>query len=130
MVSVSTGAVGVQETPETVRSGVGAGTPITWSSATWPAGAPVLAVKFSRTSATRALTGIVTVLPVDGLKLYDALETRLVKPVALCSRPRIWKVWVRLPQAESGFSRITIELRSALAPSWVVSVAGSALPSQ
>ena len=89
-----------------------------------------MAVKFSRTSAIRALTGIVTVLPVDGLKLYDAEPTIVVNPDALCSRPRIENVWVRLPHALSGLSRITIELMSAFEPSWVVSVAGLALPSQ
>jgi hypothetical protein len=130
IVSVSTGEVGVHDTLDSVRSGFGAGTPITWSSATCPAGAPVLPVKFSRTSATRALTGIVTLFPLAGLKLYAALGTIVVNPEALCSRPRIEKVCVRGPQAESGLSRITIELRSALEPSWVVSVAGLASPSQ
>jgi hypothetical protein len=51
---------------EIVRSGFGAGTPITWNSATWPLGAPVFAVKRSRTSAAVALTGMVTVLPRPG----------------------------------------------------------------
>ncbi len=54
----------------TVRSGLGAGVPITWNSATWPLEDPLLAVKVSRTSATFALAGIVTVLPPEvGLKL-------------------------------------------------------------
>ena len=42
---------------------------MTWNSATCPPGAPVFEVIASRTSATVALTGMVTVLPVAGLKL-------------------------------------------------------------
>ena len=49
--SVSTGAAGEDDMPVTVRSGFGAGSPMTWNSATWPLGAPVLAVKLRRTSA-------------------------------------------------------------------------------
>ncbi|GAA3314750.1 hypothetical protein GCM10020219_029610 [Nonomuraea dietziae] len=68
MASLSTGAPGDTVMPVIVRSGLGAGTPTTWNSATCPFGAPVLAVKDRRTSATLPLTGIVTVLPLEGLK--------------------------------------------------------------
>ena len=41
-----------------------------WNSAIWAALQPVLAVRFSRTwRALEALRGIVTVLPVEGLKV-------------------------------------------------------------
>jgi hypothetical protein len=66
--SVSTGAAGEAVSPVTVRSGFGPGTPMTWSSATWPPPAPELLLKISRTSATRAVTGMVTVLPEAGSK--------------------------------------------------------------
>ncbi|GAB3999471.1 hypothetical protein GCM10029992_28330 [Glycomyces albus] len=66
--SVSTGEAGLQDMSVTVRSGFGAGVPRTWISATWPFGAPVLAVNASRTSATVASTGMATVLPVAGSK--------------------------------------------------------------
>ena len=59
--SVSTGADGVQEELVGVRSGFGAGVPKTWNSAACPPGAPLLLVMDSSTSATRALTGMVTV---------------------------------------------------------------------
>lgn len=52
----------------TVRSGLGAGTPTAWNSAIWPAGAPELAVNLSWMSASRAVSGIVTVLPLAGSK--------------------------------------------------------------
>ncbi len=58
--SVSTGADGVHELLATVRSGFGAGVPKTWSSAHWPPGAPLLLVIDISTSATRAVTGMVT----------------------------------------------------------------------
>src|SRR5262245_7793709 len=50
----------------------------------------------------------------------------------LCSRPRIDSVCVRGPHAGSGFSRSTMELTTAFAPSWTVSVLGNApgAPSQ
>jgi hypothetical protein len=83
----------------TVRSGFGAGVPITWNSATCPLGAPVLAVKLSRTSAAVALTGMVTVLPVAGLKVYVAEPTSVVNADALCSRPRTENVWSGRPSA-------------------------------
>ena len=66
--SDSTGAAGDALTAVTCRSGLGAGLPSTWNSATWPALEPVLEVNFSWTSATRAFTGMVTALPVAGLK--------------------------------------------------------------
>ncbi len=67
--SVSTGALGDQEAPVIVRSGLGAGTPMTWNSATCPAGAPVLEVIRSWTSASAAPpTGIVTMLLDAGVK--------------------------------------------------------------
>ncbi|CAO0827416.1 hypothetical protein SMICM17S_05594 [Streptomyces microflavus] len=68
MVSDSTGAAGAAVMPVTWRSGLAAGAPSTWNSATWPAPEPLLAVNFSWTSATRAATGMVTVLPLAGLK--------------------------------------------------------------
>ena len=40
--------------------------PMTCSSATWAPGAPLLAVNRSRTSATSAVTGIVTVFALPG----------------------------------------------------------------
>nr|BFE69152.1 hypothetical protein GCM10020092_024530 [Actinoplanes digitatis] len=123
-VSVSTGAAGENDMAEMVRSGFGAGTPMTWNSATWPLGAPVLAVKLSRTSAAVALTGTVTVLPVAGLNVYVADGTSVVKPEALCSRPRIENVCVRVPHSVAGLSLTTTELVVALAPSETVSVAG------
>ena len=57
---VSLGDAGVQVTAVTTRSGFGAGVPITWNSATWPPGAPVLPKNCSRTSAARPVTGMVT----------------------------------------------------------------------
>jgi hypothetical protein len=44
-----------------VRSGFGAGVPYTSNSPTCPPGAPLLEVMDSSTSATRPLTGMVTV---------------------------------------------------------------------
>ncbi|WP_264373573.1 hypothetical protein [Paenibacillus psychroresistens] len=52
-----------------VRSGFGAAEPNTWNSAICPADEPVLVVIFSWISLTVADTGIVTVLPVAGLKV-------------------------------------------------------------
>lgn len=67
--SVSTGEVGVHDSAVTVRSGLGAGVPMTWSSATWPPGAPLLLEKASWRSAARPLTGIRTEFWLaDGLK--------------------------------------------------------------
>ena len=66
---VSTGEAGLAVTPVMVRSGLGAGVPITWNSATWPPGAPELAVKRSCTSAAVAVSGIVTVLLEAGLNV-------------------------------------------------------------
>lgn len=68
--SLSDGDAGVQVRPLTCRSGFAAGTPTTCSSATCPAGAPVLAVNCSRTSAAVAVTGMVTAFPDDGSKSY------------------------------------------------------------
>src|SRR5690348_9847388 len=104
MASVSTGEAGVHDDAVTVRSGFGAGTPMTWNSATCPPGAPLLLVMLSPTSATRALTGMVTLLPVAGSNEYCFAATRLVRPDALCSRPSTWIVWVRADQIGSGFS--------------------------
>ena len=67
--SVSVGAAGVEDSPVTVRSGLGAGLPKIWNSATCPPGAPELAVNRSRTSAAVAVTGMVTVFPVAGSKV-------------------------------------------------------------
>ncbi len=67
--SLSTGSAGAAVTPVTTRSGLGAGRPITWNSATCPAGAPELAVIRSWASATRAPTGTVTVFPAAGSKV-------------------------------------------------------------
>jgi hypothetical protein len=67
--SVSTGDAGLHDTAVTVRSGLGAGVPSTWNSATWPPGAAELALKISRTSATVALTAMVTALPLAGLNV-------------------------------------------------------------
>ena len=104
---------------------------MTWNSATWPLGAPVLAVKLSRTSAAVALTGMVTVLPVAGLNVYVAEPTSVVKPDALCSRPRTANVWVRVPQAVSGLSLTTTELSAGVrAERDGQRAPGSALPSQ
>lgn len=61
--SDSTGEPGDAVSPVTSRSGLGAGVPMTWNSATCPAVAPVLEVNFSWTSAARSPTGIVTLLP-------------------------------------------------------------------
>ncbi len=66
--SRSDGSAGDQSRPVTVRSGAGAAAPTTWNSATWPPGAPVLEKKRSRTSDTRPVTGMVTVLSLPGLK--------------------------------------------------------------
>ncbi len=66
MSSDSTGAAGAALTAETWRFGLGAGVPSTWNSATCPAPDPVLEVNFSWTSATRAVTGMVTVFPLAG----------------------------------------------------------------
>ncbi len=66
MASVSMGEAGVAEMAVTVRSGSGAGVPMTWNSATCPPGAPELVVNFSWTSAAVTETGIVTVLPEPG----------------------------------------------------------------
>lgn len=66
--SRSDGVAGDQLRPVTVRSGAGAAVPTTWNSATWPPGAPELAKNRSRTSSQRPLTGMVTALPVPGLK--------------------------------------------------------------
>src|SRR3979411_2523866 len=86
--SVSTGDVGANDDVGMVRSGLGAGVPNTWNSATWPPGAPVLLVMDSSTSATRAVTGMVTLLLfVDGLNVYCCAATSVVKVEELCSRP-------------------------------------------
>lgn len=66
--SDSTGDAGEAVSAVTSRSGLGAAVPITWNSAICPAGAPVLEVKRNCTSATRAVTGTVTLLPLAGLK--------------------------------------------------------------
>ena len=95
-----------------------------WNSATWPPGAPLLVVMLSWTSATRVLTGIVTLLPLAGSNVYSFAATRLVSPVAFCSRPNTWIVWVRLAQIGSGFSLTTTEERSAFAPRLTVTVLG------
>jgi hypothetical protein len=128
--SVSTGLAGVTDVVVTVRSGFGAGVPNTWTSATWAPGAPVLDVTRSWRSATRADAVIVTVLPDAGSKRWSRAATRLVKPVAFCSRPRTSTFCVRAPQAESGLSLTTTELTSAFDPSWTVSVPGNPLDSQ
>src|SRR4029450_12349156 len=104
----------------TVRSGFGAGLPITWNSATCPLGAPVFAVKLSRTSAAVALTGMVTVLPVAGLNVYVAGPAIVVNDDELCSRPSTAKVWVRWPHSVPGFSFTTTDETVALAPSLTV----------
>ncbi len=122
--SVSTGEAGAAEVAVTVRSGFGAGVPITWNSAIWPAEEPVLVVIFSWTSATVADSGIVTVLPEAGSKVYAFAAEMLVKPLALCSRPSTSMVWVRADQAEDGLSFSTTEFTTAFEPSWVVRVLG------
>src|ERR1700730_1523333 len=124
MVSVSTGLAGVHDEDVTVRSGFGAGVPRIWNSAAWPDGAPELVVMRSCTSAMVALTGMVTVLPVAGSKLYTVAGEMLLNVVADCSRPSTWMVWVRGPHEASGFSLTTMELTTALAPRLTVSVAG------
>lgn len=58
--SVSTGAAGDQDSAVTVRSGLGAGVPMTCSSATCAPGAPELVVTATWTSAARPVTGIRT----------------------------------------------------------------------
>ena len=64
----SSGAAGVQVRPVTTRSGLGAQAPSTWISATCPPGAPVLLKTCSCRSATRPVTGMVTVFWLaDGL---------------------------------------------------------------
>src|SRR5688572_7195757 len=63
MALASVGALGVQLTPLMRRSGLGAQLPLTSSSATWPAGAPELAVKFSWTAVQAPEAGTVTLLP-------------------------------------------------------------------
>src|SRR6266496_4470190 len=108
--SVSTGDAGLHEDPVTVRSGFGAGVPMTWNSATCPPGAPLLLVMLSP---TRAVTGIVTLFPVAGSNVYCFAGTRLLRPVALCSRPSTWMVWVRAAQIGSGFSLTTTDVMSA-----------------
>ncbi len=69
MASDSTGAAGVCVMPVTLRSGLAAGVPITWNSATCAPGAPVLEANLSWMSAAAPETGMVTVLPVDGLNV-------------------------------------------------------------
>jgi hypothetical protein len=122
--SVSTGLAGATVVPVTVRSGLGAGTPTTWNSATWPALEPVLPVIFSWTSATRAVTGMVTVLPEAGSKAYGFAATSVVKVELLCSRPSTSTVWVRAPQAAAGLSLSTTCWVSAFEPSATVRVLG------
>jgi len=128
--SVSTGAAGEDDIPVTVRSGFGAATPITWSSATWPLGAPVFAVKESRRSAAVPLTGTITVLPEAGLKVYVAEPTSVANVDELCSRPWTENVCCRVAQMLSGFSLTRTCWIVALAPSFTVRLAGYALPSQ
>ncbi len=128
--SVSTGVVGDHEEEVSVRSGFGAGTPMTWNSATCPPGAPVLEVMESSTSATRALTGMVTVLPVAGLNVYACAAAMVDRVVADCSRPRTAMVWVRVPHEASGFSLTTTEDTSAFAPSCTVAWVGYVEPSK
>src|SRR6266702_2624385 len=129
--SVSTGEVGENDDAVTVRSGLGAGVPNTWNSATWPPGAPVLLVMDSSTSASRPVTGMVTLLPfVAGLKVYCCAGTRVVNAEALCSRPSTAIVWVRVDQIGSGLSATTTEDRSAFAPSCTVAWAGEVEPSK
>ena len=93
----------------TWRSGlVGTGVvlPNTCSSATWALEDPVFAVNTSRTSVADPVTGIVTVLPDDGLNAYaaDALRA-LQEPLPV--RPSTANVCVRLPHAASGLSLTT-----------------------
>src|SRR5690349_13748835 len=58
----SFGEAGVQSNAVMTRTGFGAHVPKIWNSATCPAGAPVLAVKFNWTALATAETGMVTVL--------------------------------------------------------------------
>ncbi|WP_200825849.1 hypothetical protein [Kibdelosporangium aridum] len=53
----------------TVRSGFGAGVPKTWNSAICPPEPPVLPVIRNWTSATLAVTGMSTRLPLAGSKV-------------------------------------------------------------
>ena len=100
-------------TPVTVRSGLGAAAPNTWSSATCPLPAPVFPVKTRRTSVAVPLTGTVTELPVDGLKDRPADGASVVNaPVPV--RPCTSNVCVRLPHAPSGLS-LTVTAESWLA---------------
>jgi len=55
---LSDGDCGAHVSPVTWRSGFGAGSPITWSSATCPAGAPVFAVNCRRSSAASSTVTI------------------------------------------------------------------------
>jgi hypothetical protein len=127
--SVSTGDAGAVVRAVTVRSGLAAGTPMTWSSATCPPGAPVLAVNRSRTSVAVAVSAMVAVLPVDGLNAYAAAVLIVVNPVAPCARPSTSMVWLRGPQAASGLSLTTTAETVASVPNCTVRVLGTA-PSQ
>jgi hypothetical protein len=126
--SVSTGLAGDVVTVLTVRSGFGAFVPSTWSSATWPPGAPELAVNESRTSASVALTGIVTTL-VPCVNVYVALALMVVYAPPAWSRPSIEKVCVRVPHAGSGLSLTATDVMFTFVPIATFSHDGTA-PSQ
>src|SRR5690606_6252404 len=126
------GLAGVQPTSATrsAVSGTGTASPNTWNSATCPPGAPEFAVIRSRTSAARASTGMVTVLPVAGSKVYVAWALIVVNAEPPSWRPSTSMVWVRRAQIGSGSSLSTTEVRSASPPRETVSVSGYAWPSQ
>ena len=99
--AVSTGAAGLAVTLVMVRSGFGAGMPVTSNVDTWPLPAPVLAVNTTRTSVAEPVTGKVTLLPAANEKAYCADALSVVQG-PLPTLPSIEKVCVRGPHAPSG----------------------------
>lgn len=131
MSSVSDGDDGLQDSALTVRSGLGAAVPRTWISAIWAPGASVLEKNFSRTSATRASTGMVTVFWLEpGLNTWPARSRSEENAVPSCVRPSTWMSCVRVAQTGSGLSLTTTDSTSASAPSFTVRSAGWPLDSQ
>ena len=98
------------DTAEMVRSGFGPGTPMMMTSATWPPGAPVLAVKVSRScAASGAVAGTVVVtllsLPAGlapGVNCRLPEATSVLKAPPAWSRPSMNQVWLRGAQTGSG----------------------------
>ena len=99
----------------------------TWNSETWPAGQPVFAVKFSlRYRVVVLVKVIVTVFPVDGLKVYAA-EPTMVLNVVPSVLPRTERVCVRVAQDVDGGRSRTMRATALLLPRSTWSHCGNVL---